>query len=488
MNRFHTSIFGILSASACGCSSTTAFEKPTPLNNSQLVSPRVNKAEINEIDRAVNPIKPTSYLESKPAPSNTSKSFDTQHPFPDSELSVEELVRVVQQRNPTLEQMTAVATAIAARYPQVTSLDDPMIGFQTAPFSVGSPNANYAARVELTQKIPLFGKRELRGQVVLAEVHAAIQDIDDARLQLTESARSAFADYYLAEKSLAVASENLKLLGEFRQNAETRYRNGLAPQQDMLQADVELARLEERLVSIRRARQVAQAKINTLAHLPTDGALPPPAECRPSGTLSEPSELRARALASRPDVKAISDRLAAETAALCLAQREYKPDVELLTAYDGFWQGDGGRPLQWQIGARVNLPIRTSRRDGAVSEANAKIAQRRAELARLTDQIGLQVQEAYEQIVESIQTLKLYETKALPAAEANVKEAQTAYVNGKVPFLSLVEAQRSVITVKDRLNETRAELVRRRATLDRVVGEAGTTGIASVVSRSWRYF
>ncbi len=392
-------------------------------------------------------------------------------PFDRGELTAEDVVRVVLERNPTLEQMVAAAAAVAARYPQVTSLDDPMLGFQTAPFSAGSPHADYAARVEVSQKLPLFGKRGLRGQVVLAEASAATADVGDARLQLAEASRSALADYFLAVRSLGVAEENLTLLREFRQNAETRYKTGLAPQQDILQSDVELARLEERVVSLTRGRQVARARINTLAHLPPDSPLPLPADFGPPGPLGDAADLRARAVANRPDLKALSDRLAADAATLSLADREYRPDVELLTAYDGFWQGDGGRPLQWQVGARVNLPLRLGRRDGAVAEARAKVAQRRAEIARLTDQIGLQVQEAFEQVSESVQVVKLYETKALPAAAANVKEAQSAYVTGKVPFLSLVEAQRNAIAVRDRLNEARAEAFRRRAVLDRAVGE-----------------
>ncbi|MFT2536525.1 TolC family protein, partial [Escherichia coli] len=77
-------------------------------------------------------------------------------------------------------------------------------------------------------------KRNLKGQAAVAEARAAVQDVDDARLQLIETALTTLADYSLAEKSIGVAVENLKLLREFRQNAETRYKNGLAPQQDML--------------------------------------------------------------------------------------------------------------------------------------------------------------------------------------------------------------------------------------------------------------
>ncbi len=69
------------------------------------------------------------------------------HPFDGiTTLRAEDVVRVVLERNPTLDQMRAAAAAVAARYPQVTSLDDPNLAFSTAPGSIGSPHANYAAR------------------------------------------------------------------------------------------------------------------------------------------------------------------------------------------------------------------------------------------------------------------------------------------------------------------------------------------------------
>lgn len=386
------------------------------------------------------------------------------------ELTAADLIPAILARNPTVEQMAAAAVAAAARYPQVTSLDDPTVTFWTAPGSAGSPNADYAARVELSQKFLYPGKRGLKGQNALAEASAATRDVDDVRLQLVEAAVSALADYYAADRGLAVAGENLKLLREFRQNAEARYKTGVAQQQDVLQADVELARQEERLVSFRRARAVAVARINTLLHQAPDIPLPPPAEPAVGGGLPDVAALRSQALAARPDLMALLDRVAAEEASLALACREYKPDFELMAAYDGFWQEAAGRPLQFQIGARVNLPVRYARRGGAVAEAQAKVAQRRAELARQIDQVNLQVQEAFEQLRESEEVVALYRTRVLPAAEANVKQAQAGYVTGRVPFLSLVEAQRGLVGFRERFYELIAESARRRATLERAVG------------------
>lgn len=386
------------------------------------------------------------------------------------ELTLATLEKAILERNPTLEQMRSAAEAAQMRYPQVISLDDPMFGVTMAPASTWSPHADIAMRGEITQRLPFPGKRALRGQMALAEAAAAGRDVDDVRLQLLESGRSAYADYFLVEKALEVNAENTKLMKEFRSNAETRYRNGQAPQQDILQADVELARQQERGIALQRARKVAQAKLNTLMHQKPDEQLPPPAGLQEESSLPEATVLREQALANRPDLKALSDRLAADEAALALTEREYKPDVELLAAYDSFWQGSDSRPLQWQIGAKINLPVRRDRRHAAVAEARAKINQRRAELVKASDQVLLQVTEAFEQYQESIKIVDLYEKTVLPTALANVKEAQVSYTNGKIPFLSLVEAQRNRVMLRDRLYEAQADTVRRRGTLERVVG------------------
>ncbi len=384
-------------------------------------------------------------------------------------LTAEDVVRVILERNPTLDQMRATAAAAAARYPQVTSLDDPTATAWTAPGSIGSPNVNYAARVEISQKLFYPGKRGLRGDAAKADALAATEDVEDARLQLTEAARAALADYYLAVKATTVAEENAKILVEFRKNAAARYKAGQGQQQDVLQADVEIARQDERLVSLRRARLVAVARLNTLMHMPPDSPLPPPGDARVTGTLLEAATLREIAL-GRPDVRAVVARVAAEESTLALAIKEYKPDVEVMAAYDGFWQGLGGRPLQWQVGLRTNLPVRFARREGAVAEARAKVTQRRAELARLTDRINFEVQEAFERVREANEVVILYESKVLPAADANVKEAEAGYTNNRVPFLNLIEAQRNAVSLRDRYYEAVAESARRRAALDRAVG------------------
>jgi outer membrane protein TolC len=214
--------------------------------------------------------------------------------------------------------------------------------------------------------------------------------------------------------------------------------------------------------------EVAVARINTLMNLPTTMALPPaPKTLKPDGQVPSLEELQRTAVANRPDLQALANRIAADQAQLALTYKEFKPDFELMAGYDAFWQE---RALRTMVGVRMNAPVRRATRRGAVAEASAELARRSAELAKVTNQVNLQVQEAYSQVLESEKLVRLYAEVTLPAAEANVKAAQAAYITGKIPFLSLIEAERNLISLRDRSNEALADLFRRRATLERSVG------------------
>ncbi|MCI0379263.1 MAG: TolC family protein [Gemmataceae bacterium] len=385
------------------------------------------------------------------------------------ELSIDGLVADVLARNPSLPQMIAAWEAAQARYPQVISLDDPMVAGILGPGSFGSRDVEFAYRLEASQKFPWPGKLRLKGQVALAESAAAGADIKDTRLQLVEAAKNAFYDYYLVGRLLTINAESARLLKQFKQNADDRYKVGKVTQQDVLQAEVELGRQQDRLFDLEQMRKVVLARINTLLHAPPDAPLLAPATKLPvSAKLPPVDELRQAALDRRPDIQSLASRIAAEEANLGLALKERFPDVEVMAAYDAFWQPKE-RDLRTMVGLRLNLPIRTGRRIGAIAEAQARIAMRRAELDKLIDQVQFQVQEAYAQIERWENAIKLYETSILPSARSNVKSAESDYVTGRIPFLSLIEAQRSLIMLLERYDEAIANLHRARAALERAV-------------------
>jgi outer membrane protein TolC len=379
-------------------------------------------------------------------------------------------------QNPSLAQVTAAWQAASARYPQVTSLEDPIFGATLGPGTVGpdDPGVEFAYRLEISQKYPWPGNLNLRGQNALAEARAAGMEVEEMRLQLAESAQSAFYDYYLVFRALEVNEGNLRLLKRFRESAETRYEKALVLLQDIRQVDVEIGRERQRRLTLERIREVAVARINTLLSRVPDAPLPlPHKELKIREDLPDAPHHREAALARRPDLQVIANRLAAEDAALALAHKEFYSDFEPFVMYDRFMGNNvANRDLATMVGVKLNLPVRLARRNGAVAEAQARINQRRAELGKLTNQVNYEAQQAYALVPESGRTVRLYEQTILPAARVNIEAAESAYETGKIPMLSLLEAQRSRVSLLEKYSEAIADYFKRRATLERVIGGA----------------
>jgi outer membrane protein TolC len=361
--------------------------------------------------------------------------------------------------------MTAAWEAATARVPQVTSLDDPLAGTALAPAALGMDPA--AFRIELFQRIPYPGKLALRGDVARAEASAVSRDVEGMRQQLIEAARDAFFEYYLIARSAEVNDEVLESLRASRSTAESLYTTGRVKQQDVLVLDVELGRRKNRSILLERQKAVAVARINALLHQPTDTPLPPPPKAvKVEGELPDPKMLQEQALSQRLDLLALQDRIAGAQASIQLALKEYYPDFDLMAAYDNMWDEPNMRA---QIGVRINLPIRLAKREGAVAEAHARLAELSAQYARQQDQAAFEVRQAYEQWRESHRSVKLFETEVLPAARLSVKAAQAGYVPGDVPLLVLLEAQRNLADLQEQYYQATAEFFRRRTVLQRAL-------------------
>ncbi len=77
---------------------------------------------------------------------------------------------------------------------------------------------------------------------------------------------------------------------DLRATALTKYQANQVTQQDVLQADVELADLDRKRIELDRTQRIAIARINTLLRRQADAALPPRrAACRSSMRFLRPS-------------------------------------------------------------------------------------------------------------------------------------------------------------------------------------------------------
>jgi len=217
-----------------------------------------------------------------------------------TELSIDQLLAAVEERNPSLAAMVAAWQAAAQRYPQAVALDDPMLQFMLAPASLGSAQVEPAYAIQASQKLPWYGKRDARGQAATAEANAAYFDAEESRLRLREATRLVFLEYYLVQRNLELNRNDVRVMQELRRTAVTKYEANQVTQQDVLQADVELADLERRRLELDRMQNVAIARINTLLGRRPDVPLPLRDSWRRSTRCRRPSSWSSRLLRPGP--------------------------------------------------------------------------------------------------------------------------------------------------------------------------------------------
>jgi outer membrane protein TolC len=434
----------------------SASSLPTAAHAVQLVSHNEPVAA-----QAVVHTAPQPAFDQLPEPESLRPSSDPLAPT--GVLDIDRLVADVVARNPSVEAMISAWQAAAQRYPQVIALDDPILDVSVGPGSWGSSEVESAYMVMASQKIPWPGKRQLRGAIANAEANAAAIQIEDVELQLAEKTRLAFYDYFTAHRQLALNSINVKNTNEFRESAEAKLQANLVPQQDVLQSELELAKLDRRRNELLRQFNVAAARLNTPLHRDAFHPLPPPPDqLEDLEVIPTLEELRDGALERRPDLVSLGAQIQANEATLALAWREFYPDLEVYAKYDAFWQE---HPLRSAVGVNVNVPLNKSKRCAAVNEAQLRLAQLRAQYERLVDEITYELHTNYESLLEAQRTAELFDKRLIPTAERNIELARAGYTTGSIDFLRLIEAQRQLIELHEeqavRRVQAREAVVRR---------------------------
>lgn len=379
-------------------------------------------------------------------------------------------VRAVLCRNPSIESARQGWRAALARVRQAGTFDDPMVDLGIAPLSIGSSQARFGYQVEVSQRLPWFGKRSFEAAAASAEAEAAKADFEATRRELALTALALYYQYYLTARSLEINTQHIELLRVLRSSAAAQFESGRGSAQDPLSAEAELAGVERDAAVLGSERDIVVAQMNELLHQPPEKSLPPPPKdlpVAPGPDVTDPKQLEAEALRGRPEIAAVRRRAQAEQARADRAGREYYPDFTVSTSYSSMWDMPEHR---WMVGLGFNLPIFSGRRGGAAEEATAMREQFESDAVRLEDSSRAQVFRAVRQLEKSKQVLHMFESRLLPVARDQVDAARAAFISSRSPFVAVIEAERNLRAVHLDYQMALAEYGRNGAELERAVG------------------
>jgi cobalt-zinc-cadmium efflux system outer membrane protein len=353
-------------------------------------------------------------------------------------------VAAVQQANPMLQAARLRADAAADRVSPAGALPDPSLSFglMNRPIDgFGTDQPMTMNQVQLTQMLPWPGKLGFGKQQAEHLARAGALDAQETEAQLVSRTKATYNELAYIDRAIAIMQRTRDLLRDFYQVSQTRYAVGEGLQQDVLQAQVAIARMTADVTVMQQERVAMAARLNALMGRGASAVVGPLELPDPGPPLAEVDTLMARAVAGRPALKAAGERVRAAEAGYRAARRRLYPDFMIGLAYGQrpqfddmatimvgitipLWAGAKQLPLRREMAA-LQASADASARD-LYNETYAELAEQRAEAERAR------------------QLATLYAASVLPQARAAVESALSAYRVGKVDYTTLVGSEMTV--------------------------------------------
>src|SRR5437867_2049047 len=204
------------------------------------------------------------------------------------ELSLPGLVREALEHNPEIQVAARTLEAKRARVGQAAALPDPMLMYgvinegRPVPFQTLGERDFSEAYVGISQDLPFPGKRRLRKEAAQEEVEAAQSAYEGARRRVAADVAEAYYDLYATHAGLDLVEESARLLDQLIKVAHTRLSVGQTSQQDVLDAEVEMSRLEERRTELAARRAILEERLRSLLYRRTPEPLGRPVPVTPT--------------------------------------------------------------------------------------------------------------------------------------------------------------------------------------------------------------
>lgn len=394
---------------------------------------------------------------------------DDAPPEPGPDAGLDDLQAWAAVHSPALRAAALRWRAALERVPQVGSLPDPRLSFGYFLQEVQTRTGPMQWRVGVSQPLPWFGELDLAEEAALASARAEGARFERERLAVAARVADAFAELAWLDEAARVTAAHLELVENWEEVARSRYATGLGGEADVIRAQVELGKLDDRVRSLRDLRHPVAARLNAALDRAPDAPLPTP---RLDGlpTHAVDGDALAAALPSTsPELLAFDHAIAAAEARVELAETDGYPDAAL--GLDWTRIGKGGDDAL-ALTAGLSLPIFRGRVRAATGQAEAELGATRAERAQAAHRIEAELQLLLYRVRDAERRITLYRDSLLTKGQESVAVIAAAYQSGKAGFLDLIDAERVLLEFQLVTARAQADQAQALAALDALTGVA----------------
>ena len=395
--------------------------------------------------------------------------------FDASTAKLENYLAYAAIQSPALKAAFYEWTSVLERSGYTGALPDPWLSYtyfiENVETRVGPQNHVF----RLKQSFPWFGTLGAKKDITFEAANAAYRRFESEKLKLFYQVKAAYYEYYYLGRDIDITRENLELLTFWESVARARYRVALKQHVDVIKAQVELGKLEDRLRTVENRVEPVLAKLRAVMNLPDSVPLPVPTEIDAQETAVNRDEVIAQVLSNNPDLKSLLHLIDKAQAGKRLAGKTSRPSffvgLDYIQTGEALNPGvpDSGKD-PFMVSAGVSLPIWFGANKARKREAEAQyrraqysFADARNRLTALTEKIVFEYENA-------LRTTRLYRDGLVPKAEQSLNANYTAYQAGETDFLNLLDAQRQLLDFQLQYERSKSNLAISRAEIEMVTG------------------
>ncbi|MDM7859934.1 TolC family protein [Alteromonas sp. ASW11-36] len=393
----------------------------------------------------------------------------------ESTLSLENAINIAQTRDDWLIKSRVEQQRLITLSEGANVLPDPTlsVGFLNLPTDSLALDQEPMTqlKVGVSQMFPRGDTLSL--QEAQLQQMADIQPIKraDRRQKVALQTTLLWLDAYQSQASYAIVKDAEPLFDKLGDIVSAGYTSstGKANQQDLIRAELELVRLQDRLVTLSTQQRFALSKLtqflseagqttnhtNSVAtHYTSVSALPSeqlqflPHDKQALLTSDSVDEYTLYSmLINHPLVVAIDQRISAEQIGVNIAQQSHKPQYGVNASYalrddTPVAQGGNSRADFFSIGMSVSLPLfSTAKQDAQVSSSIQRVEITKTEKRLLLRELIAGLKSSIDQYQGASQRLNVYRDQILPQMSQQTDAVLNAYTNDLGDFSEVVRAK-----------------------------------------------
>lgn len=367
---------------------------------------------------------------------------------PDSLIYLSDLIKEASNRNPELQSSYQAWKAAEVQIPQAGALPDPQLSLNLLNIPVNTFDFNQepmtGKQITFMQMFPFPGKLGLREDIAEAGARISHSKYRELWNQLKKNVILTYYDIFLIDKSIEITLKNRELIRQFTRITETKYTVGKGLQQDVIKSQVELSKMEDKILTLQQKRETLVARMNSLLNRkpgsPFGRTIEPVAD---SLNLSLDS-LKALSDGNRPLFQAWQAMLQQSEKKVKLSKKDYLPDFSLGVAYtqrEQLQNGMGG--VDFVSGMfSINLPLYFwKKQDKKVEESQYSTKMVQEKLADVYNQVYFNLDKIASEVRKNYRLMDLYQKGIIPQATQSLNSAISGYQTDKVDFLTLLNNQ-----------------------------------------------